>query len=385
MRILIGGDFAPTKANFELFERGDAETLYSNELVDYLSSFDYRIFDFETVFEGRGTPIDKHGPLITCPPSCLPGIDAIHPDLLVLANNHAANLGAEGIAYTKALLSEHGISSFGAGADLNEASKPFYLQNGDLTIGFYACAEHEFNAAGERTPGVNPYDPLVTFDEIREAKRHCDQLIVFYHGGMIEYRYPLPGERRALRKLVDCGADLVVGQHTHTIGCAEVYHGKTIVYGQGDFFFARPTKNDHRYSGLLIEADVTKGGIDVSYNVRVKPEDTIRLAASDERERILQAFEERGIEIQDEQRFTEIYRQNLEEKRLFYLNPLLGRYGRSLICGALNVLTGRHYRPNLLNRRFDKLDWLILDNWLSCETHREFFNDLIVNEWRARR
>lgn len=384
MRILIGGDFSPTKANFELFEQGDSEALYGRELLDYLAGFDYRVFDFEAVFDGAGTPIQKYGPLITTPATCMPGIEAIHPNLFVLANNHAANLGAEGIAHTKAILAEHGIESMGAGSNLAEARKPFYLSEGGVTIGFYACAEHEFNAAGEETGGVNPYDPLTTFDEVREAKQHCDHLIVFYHGGMIEYRYPLPGERRVFRKLIDCGADLVVGQHTHTIGCAETYHGKPAIYGQGDFFFARPTRNEHRLSGLLIEVEATESELTVSYNVRMKPQDTIRLATREEKEQVLAAFDERSAEIQDEQRFAEIYRKNLEEKRLVYLNPLLGRYGRSFICGALNVLSGRRYRPNLFRRRFAELDWLALDNWLSCETHREFFGDLIVDEWKGR-
>lgn len=384
MRILIGGDFSPTKANFDLFERGDSETLYGQELLNYLADFDYRVFDFEAAFDGAGAPVQKYGPLITTPPACLPGIEAINPDLFVLANNHAANLGSEGIEHTKTLLKEHGISSMGAGSNLTEARKPFYLTKGDLTIGFYACAEHEFNAAGENTAGVNPYDPLVTFDEVREAKRHCDQLVVFYHGGMIEYRYPLPGERRALRKLVDCGADLVVGQHTHTIGCAETYRGKTIIYGQGDFFFARPTRNEHRFSGLLIEVEASKDALAVSYNVRVKPEDTIRLATPEEKERVLDAFETRSAEIQDEQRFAEIYRQNLKERRITYLNPLLGRSRRNPFWFALNMLTGQRFKSVMLRSHFAKLDWLILDNWLSCETHREFFSDLIVHEWQGR-
>lgn len=384
MRILIGGDFSPTKANFDLFAQGAAEQLYGKEMLEYAQGFDYRIFDFEAVFEGAGTPIQKHGPLITAPASCMPGIEAIHPDLLVLANNHTANLGREGIEHTKQILDEHGISYVGAGVDISEASKTFYLTEGDLTIGFYACAEHEFNAAGANNAGVNPYDPLVTFDEVREAKRHCDQLIVFYHGGMIEYRYPLPEERRVFRKLVDCGADLVVGQHTHCIGCSETYQGKTLLYGQGDFFFARPTKNEYRYSGLLLEVDVSKESLSVSYNVRVKPEDTIRLASPAERDEILAAFEQRGEEIQDEKRFAEIYEAHLEKRGFFYLDRLMGKYGRSLVYSALNRLTGGWYRRHKLSSRFAQLDWLILDNWISCETHREFFNDLIVREWRSR-
>ena len=155
MRLLIGGDFAPTKANFDLFEKGDAEALYGRELLDYLASFDYRLFDLETVIEGAGSVIPKHGPIITTPERCMPGVEAIHPDLFVLANNHTINLGPEGIEHTRQVLTDHGIASVGAGPNIAEARKPFYLTVDDLTIGFYACAEHEFNAADEHTAGVN--------------------------------------------------------------------------------------------------------------------------------------------------------------------------------------------------------------------------------------
>lgn len=384
MRLLIGGDFAPTKANFDLFEKGAIEELYGREMLDYLASFDFRVFNLETVVEGRGSEITKHGPIITMPERCMPGVDAIHPDLVGLANNHTINLGPEGIEHTRQVLDEHGIAYIGAGANVAEARKPFFLKDGDLTIGFYACAEHEFNAAGEHTAGVNPYDPLVTFDEIREAKSQCDQLIVLYHGGMIEYRYPLPNERRALRKFVDYGADLVVGQHTHCIGCSEVYKGKTIVYGQGDFFFARPTKNEFRFSGLLIEVDATKDELKVNYEVRIKPEDTIRLATDAEKAEVLGAFEKRGEEMQDEERFKQLWKNRMDERQFFYLDRLLGRYGRSLLFAGLSKITGGWYRRHLMRRRFAQLDWLILDNWLSCESHREIFYDLILREEQER-
>lgn len=39
------------------------------------------------------------------------------------------------------------------------------------------------------------------------------------------------------RKIVEKGADLVVCQHSHCIGCMEEYDKGTIIYGQGNFLF----------------------------------------------------------------------------------------------------------------------------------------------------
>lgn len=149
--------------------------------------------------------------------------------------------------------------------------------------------------------------------------------------------------------------------------------------------FARPTRNEYRYSGLLVEVEVSKESISVSYNVRVKPKDTIRLASPDEKKDILDAFEERGRELCDDEAFEQIYRARLEKRRGFYLDRLMGRYGRSLVYAGLNKLTGGRYGRYRRKRRFAQLDWLILDNWISCETHHEFITDLIKSEWGARR
>lgn len=54
MRILIGGDFAPTICNFNLFQNGEEEKLYGTRLLEYASEFDYRIFDFECCFGQKG-------------------------------------------------------------------------------------------------------------------------------------------------------------------------------------------------------------------------------------------------------------------------------------------------------------------------------------------
>ena len=77
-------------------------------------------------------------------------------------------------------------------------------------IGIYACVEHEFTVATEKESGANPIDLLETPDHIVELKKQCDYVIVLYHGGKEQYRYPSPNLQKTCRKLVEKGADLVV-------------------------------------------------------------------------------------------------------------------------------------------------------------------------------
>ena len=80
------------------------------------------------------------------------------------------------------------------------------------------------------------------------------RVIVLYHGGLEKYRYPSPQLRRVCRKFVEKGADLVVCQHSHSVGCMEAFGGGNIVYGQGNLLFAR-YGGEHWNTGLLIGLD----------------------------------------------------------------------------------------------------------------------------------
>ena len=52
--------------------------------------------------------------------------------------------------------------------------------------------------------------------------------------------------------MVQKGADLVVCQHSHCIGCYESYKGSTIIYGQGNFIFDH-LENEYWKTSMLIK------------------------------------------------------------------------------------------------------------------------------------
>lgn len=377
MKILIGGDFAPTEYNFNYFENGDGESLYSNEMLNYLSSFDYRIYDFECVFEGKGNKIRKNGPLLSCKESTLPGILLAQPNIMVLANNHINNLGEEGIRHTIDIFNRAGVKCVGAGINRKEASKCQIIADGNVTVGVYACAEHEFNESTEISGGANPYDPLVTFDDISKAKKSCDHIVVFYHGGRIDYRYPLPNVQRILRKMVECGADLVVCQHTHCIGCMEDYLNGKIIYGQGDFLFARPSRNEYRYSGLLLELDVSKEKLSYEYRIRVKPKDTIRFANEDEQKDILGGFLERSSDCTNVEFVKKAYKEYVKKHTNEYLSVLIGRKRNGLLFRLMNKITNKKYASIVLSHMYRDKEALSLLNHLECESHYYILVDCV--------
>lgn len=139
-----------------------------------------------------------------------------------------------------------------------EARKPYIIELDGLKIGIYACAEHEFSIATENASGANPFDPLESLDHVQGLSDKCDYVIVLYHGGKEHYRYPSPYLQKACRKMAEKGADLVVCQHSHCIGCFEEYEKSTIIYGQGNFIFDH-SESEFWQTSLLVKIVIDDG------------------------------------------------------------------------------------------------------------------------------
>ena len=236
MKIIIGGDLVPTKNNIKSFENGSIDKLIDEGLQEEWYDADFRIFNLETPLVDKQSPILKNGPNLIASTKSFNGIKALNPSLISLANNHIMDQGKKGFESTIDLLNKNYIPYVGVGDKLENAFKPYIIEDGDKKIGIYACAEHEF-IVGDNYPGANPFDPLNSLDHINDLKDKCDYTIVLYHGGKEHYRYPSPYLQKACRKMVVKGADLVLCQHSHCIGSYERYNYGDIIYGQGNFIF----------------------------------------------------------------------------------------------------------------------------------------------------
>ena len=365
MYLIIGADLVPTQSNHSLFARGDAEGLAGGALKECLDGAAYRIFNLETPLTDRAAPVRKHGPHLMAPPDTVSGIRSMGIDLLAMANNHIMDQGAEGLRSTVRALEGAGIAHTGAGETLREAGEPFLFDFGGKRIGVYACAEHEFSIAGERTPGANPFDPLWSLDHVEVLKRRADYVIVLYHGGKEHYRYPSPELRKRCRRLADKGADLVLCQHSHCVGCEERYGNSVIVYGQGNFLFD-DCDDEFWRTGLLVKVD---GGFGISYVPVVK--DGCRTGLADERQaaEILGQFRERSRRI-TEPGFVEAEYAKLCETALpKYLVSFSGK--RGIVFRLFNRLSGNRLLKRSVRRGYDRKRKTALRNYIECEAHRE--------------
>lgn len=367
MRIIIGADLVPTNSNFEYFEKGDIDLLLGEELIDILTSADYRVFNLETPLTDILSPIDKNGPNLSAPVNTVKGMKEMGINLFTLSNNHIMDQGIQGFFSTVNALEKHQIDYVGAGKNLVEAEKPYIFEKDGIKVGFYCCAEHEFSIASESTPGANPFDCFESFDHVESLKAQCDFVVVLYHGGKEHYRYPAPYVQRICRKFVDKGASLVITQHSHCIGCEEQYKNATIVYGQGNFIFDNSEREEWQ-TGLLIDVTIQPDSFSANYIPIEKQLNTVRIASSN-KEKIISEFAERSEEIKDKNFLSDEYKSLAQVECLNYLNALLGKLGTSIFFRVLRKLTNRKCTQWF----FKKKNTLRIRNIIECETHRDLF------------
>lgn len=374
IQVLIGADICPTKTNFDLFAQADEDALLGQRLSARLHAADYTIFNLETPLTDDLSPIAKNGPCLSSPTSTINGIKAINPHFFTLANNHILDQGVQGLQSTVALLKQAGISYSGVGKNLTQARKPYIAHIKGIKLGIYCCAEHEFSIATDATPGANPYDPLTSFDVVRELKTQCDFVVVLYHGGKEHYRYPSPQMQRVFHKFVACGADVVIAQHTHCIGCEEKYKGATLLYGQGNFLFDH-SDSEYWQTNLLVALDIDENSksLAVNYIPCVKQSNGVRLAEGVQARQILADFKERSQQIQQEGFVKQNYQIFADQYLNNYLQNCSSWLGRNLLTRILNRITGHH----LFSWLYSKQDFLRIQNILDCEAHREIFLQVV--------
>lgn len=375
MNIVIGADLVPTKSNIELFEKGDIDTLIGRELKNKILSADYRIFNLEVPLTDESDPIKKCGPNLIASTKCIAAYKAMEIDLLTLANNHILDQGKKGLESSLSVLKKAGISYVGVGDSIKEASRPQIISCDDKRIGVYACADHEFTVATENEGGANPVDLLETPDHIVALKKQCDYVIVLYHGGKEQYRYPSPNLQKMCRKLVEKGADLVVCQHSHCIGCKEEYLQGTIVYGQGNFLFD-DEENEYWQTSLLI---MISDNFEVKYIPIKKNKNTVRLAKGDEAKNILEQFNLRSEEILDSKKVQQHYDELATYYKNYYLLSVM-KIKRGLLYRIINKLSKGLLEKTIINAAYNSMYRYILINYIECEAHSELLLHILKKQ-----
>lgn len=366
IKIVVGGDLFPTPINYQLFSEGKTEEIFGKEICEIFNRADYSICNLEGCFTDENTaPKLKDGPNIRAPKESIKAIKGLGVNCVSLANNHATDYGLHGLQDTWSVLSEAGISFFGAGETSFLVSTHYAVLVKGKKFTLYGVAENVENVPGSHTPGVNIYDEYRICNEIRALKAQCDYLIILYHGGIENIHYNTVSIRTRFHRMADNGADIIISQHTHAIGEEEYYNNSYLLYGQGNFCFHFSKKiQEWVETGLLLEIDIVEDMIKIKKHIVRRNGPCVIY----DKEQDLSDFYERSKCLKDGDTFEGEIKRLADEQLIVYLQAFRGD---NIIDKVIRKLFSREKYIKYIRKQYKKEHILKILLALQCEEFRE--------------
>lgn len=242
-------------------ERG-AEDLFA-DVRGALTGGDIVIGNLENPLSLRGKPVDGKEYAFRGLPEAAGGMRNAGINMVSLANNHIMDYGPDALSDTLDVLGQAGIAYAGAGINSAGALKHATVEVKGKKVAFfaYSAVVPEGSWATSKRPGMATTREKWSTRQsaIEAASKEHDYVIVSFHWGLEYEDHPQEYQRDFARRVIDAGADMVIGHHPHVIQGIELYKGKIIAYSLGDFVF------DHysRKTGetFILNAEFTGGEV----------------------------------------------------------------------------------------------------------------------------
>lgn len=246
-----------------ILERKDCTDLLA-PAASLLSTADVVIGHLEVPHTATSVVMSSDVPAQPAPVEALDAVAAAGFSVLTLAGNHAFDFGRQGIEDTRGHSVKRGIIPTGTGRDLAEAWEPAIIAgNGRRLVVFSVnCVGPQESWAGTAKPGcafvevithyekrgANPGGPpgIYTFAEPRSLREFRDRIaehvaddadiVVSLHKGLVHQPADIAAyEYEISYAAIDAGATAVLSHHAHIFKGPEVYRGRPIFHGLGNF------------------------------------------------------------------------------------------------------------------------------------------------------
>ncbi len=213
----------------------------------------------DLAFANLECPVSDHGRNLhhlysfRADPKALEGLNRAGFDVVSVANNHAYDWGQAALLDTLDRLREAGIRPVGAGANDLEAHYPVLMDLGGVRLAFlaYVNIDPKEATATPARPGVAWLEPERVLADIRFARPLADLVIVSLHWGVEYASQPQRQQVELAHRIIDAGADLIVGSHPHVVQPLEEYQGRWIAYSLGNFIFDQKAPGTRQ--GLVLQ------------------------------------------------------------------------------------------------------------------------------------
>lgn len=369
IKVFIAGDVMPRMGQAKAFK--DSSEKIFNDVKPYITDADIAVANLEApvVFDKK-TPIKKSGPNLHTSATTVEVLKNVGFNVVTLANNHFFDQGQQGVDNTINQCDFLGIQTTGGGRNMHQARKVLLLEHCGQQIALVNVCEQEYSIANSEHGGSNPLDLIYMQEDISYCRKKADYVVVIVHGGVEHYPYPTPRMKRWYRHFVDLGADVVVNHHQHCMNGYEIYKGKPIFYGLGNFYFpvrdgvSKPKSWGCGYAVLLtLDNTITFETIPYQQDV-----DGIRLRNKNEFEKEIELL---NLPIADDY----LLQQKFDEYIIDHENQIKTRWLPSILRNRIVLsLASRGY----LGRLYKGNQAMVLNNLLTCESHYESLQRLFT-------
>jgi hypothetical protein len=217
-------------------------------IEDLLKQSHFNIGNLECLAKGDKGVNELKYPRLSTEAKTLSLLKYLNLKAVTLAHNHVYDNLLDGYVKTIEQLKNQEIKFLGAGLNLKEAKTELIIEENGIRLGLLNFVNHNTNPKMPMNAEVflNYFDLSEIEKQIKCLKPRVDQLIVLLHwGGRVEEGfYPDFKQPIFARKMIDAGADLIIGGHSHTVQPFEVYKEKHIFYSLGNFCFDDIVQDD---------------------------------------------------------------------------------------------------------------------------------------------
>ena len=369
VNIIFAGDIVPSDRTKTLFLEKKTEILFG-DVMPILKNADYSVVNYEApVVINKGNPIKKSGPHLSSSYQTMEVVREAGFDMITLANNHFRDQGQEGVKDTLDSARKLGLDYVGGGENLAEAKKTKFVSIKNVKFAFLNYCEQEYSIATDNYGGSNPYDIINITKAIHEAKNAADYVILIIHGGIEHYQLPSPRMKKEYHFFVDVGADVVINHHQHCFSGYEIYKGKPICYGLGNFCFddASYRNNGMWDKGFLARLvfDENRIGLSIVPYSQCGEEPSVRVL---EEGTYGDKISELNNLISDDVMLMAAYQNLVATKQKKFLSQM-NAFG--------NVLFDKLYKKGYLGKLYSKNRIYVIKDLLYCESHLDVLKNSV--------
>ena len=369
--ILIAGDVVVSSIADSNFDSSSIDS----QLAKVIREADYSMVNFEVpVKTNYSKPITKTGQNLSQSEKVIDILKSVGFNCFTLANNHFRDYGHDACENTLVLLQTKGIDRVGGGINITDAAKILYKCINNIQVAFINVCEKEWSIATEERAGSNPLHPLTQYNQIKEAKSKADFVILVFHGGVEHYNLPSLEIKQLHRFFIEAGADAVINHHQHCFSGYEVYKGKPIFYGIGNFLFDDSKKIDSIWNyGYMVELKLIKETPSINFDIHPYQQCNPKFGVFGRGDKsvFLAEIEELNNIIQDDLQLQDKWKAFVSTQRSFY-NPALIPYS--------NRVLRKLHSMNLFPSFISKYQLCYLYDVINCDSHRVRFLEFLESK-----